>query len=82
MPIVSQRVTGRAVRGYEDSTETYIEAAARFGIAVSTLCVWVRQARDTGSVMPAPKGCGWYWLVDVGLLHRFVRGPPDQTVEE
>lgn len=45
----------RAVRAYEDSTETYVEVAARFAIAVSTLCEWVRQARDTGHVMPAPK---------------------------
>jgi transposase-like protein len=37
----------RAVRAYEDSTETYIDVAARFGIAVSTLCLWVHQARDT-----------------------------------
>ena len=72
----------RAVRAYEDSTETYIEVAARFGIAVSTLCLWVRQARDAGHVMPAPKGGGWYSPVDIGLLHRLVREAPDQTTDE
>jgi transposase len=61
----------RAGRAYEDSTDTYIEVAARFGIAVSTLCVWVRQARDTGTVMPAPNR-GWYSPVDIELLHRLV----------
>jgi transposase len=72
----------RAVRAYEDSTETYVEVAARFAIAVSTLCEWVRQARDTGTVMPAPKGGGWYSPVDIGLLHRLVREQPDQTTDE
>src|SRR5919106_5802462 len=72
----------RAVRAYEDSTETYVEVAARFAIAVSTLCEWVRQARDTGTVMPAPKGGGWYSPVDLGLLHRLVRERPDQTTDE
>jgi transposase len=72
----------RAVRAYEDSTDTYVEVAARFGIAVSTLCVWIRQSRDTGSVMPAPKGGGWYSPVDIGLLHRLIRERPDQTTEE
>jgi transposase len=56
----------RAVRAYEDSTDTYIEVASRFGIAVSTLCLWIRKARDTGHVMPAPKGGGWYSPVDIG----------------
>ena len=72
----------RAVRAYEDSTDTYVEVAARFAIAVSTLCLWVRQARDTGSVIPAPKGGGWYSPVDIGLLHRLVRERPDQTTDE
>ena len=72
----------RAVRAYEDSTDTYVEVAARFVIAVSTLCEWVRQARDRGNVMPAPRGGGWYSPVDIGLLHRLVRERPDQTTEE
>jgi transposase len=72
----------RAVRAYEDSTDTYGEVAARFGIAVSTLCLWIRKARDTGQVMPAPKGGGWYSPVDIGLLHRLVRERPDRTTEE
>ena len=72
----------RAVRAYEDSTDTYVEVAARFDIAVSTLCLWVRQTRDTGNVMPAPKGGGWYSPVDIGLLHRLVRERPDQTSDE
>ena len=72
----------RAVRAYEDSTDTYVEVAARFSIAVSTLCEWVRQARETGNVMPAPKGGGWYSPVDIPLLHRLVRECPDQTTDE
>jgi transposase len=72
----------RAVRAYEDGTETYVEVAARFRIAISTLCLWVRKARDTGTVMPAPKGGGWYSPVDIGLLHRLVRERPDRTTEE
>ncbi len=72
----------RAVRAYEDGVETYVEVAARFRIAVSTLCLWVRQARDTGTVMPAPRGGGWYSPVDIGLLHRLVRERPDRTTEE
>ena len=72
----------RAVRAYEDGTDTYIEVAAHFGIAVSTLCVWVRQARDTGTVAPAPRGGGWVSPVDIGLLHQLVRERPDRTTEE
>jgi transposase len=72
----------RAVRAYEDGTETYVQVAARFRIAISTLCLWVRKARDTGTVMPAPKGGGWYSPVDIGLLHRLIRERPDQTTEE
>ncbi len=72
----------RAVRAYEDGTETYVQVAARFRIAISTLCLWIRQARDTGTVMPAPKGGGWYSPVDIGLLHRLVREKPDQTTAE
>jgi transposase len=72
----------RAVRAYEDGTGTYVEVAADFRIAVSTLCEWVRQARDTGSVMPAPRGGGWYSPVDIGLLHRLVRERPDRTTDE
>jgi transposase len=70
------------VRAYEDSTDTYVEVAARFSIAVSTLCEWVRQSRDSGHVMPAPKGGGWYSPVDIPLLHRLVRERPDRTTDE
>jgi transposase len=72
----------RAVRAYEDSTDTYVEVAARFSVAVSTLCEWVRQSREAGHVMPAPKGGGWYSPVDVPLLHRLVRERPDRTTDE
>ena len=72
----------RAVRAYEDGTETYVQVAARFRIAVSTLCAWVRRARNTGTVLPAPRGGGWYSPVDIGLLHRLVRARPDQTTDE
>lgn len=72
----------RAVRAYEDSTDTYGEVAARFSIAVSTLCEWVRQSREAGHVMPAPKGGGWYSPVDIPLLHRLVRERPDRTTDE
>lgn len=72
----------RAVRAYEDSTDTYVEVATRFAIAVSTLCEWVRHSRDAGHVMPAPKGGGWYSPVDIPLLHRLVRECPDRTTDE
>ena len=72
----------RAVRAYEDSTDTYLEVAAQFSIAVSTLCDWVRQSRDAGHVMPAPRGGGWYSPVDIPLLHRLVRERPDRTTDE
>ena len=72
----------RAVRAYEDGTDTYVTVASRFEIAVSTLCLWVRQARDTGTVFPAPKGGGWYSPVDIPLLHRLVQERPDRTSDE
>jgi transposase len=72
----------RAVRAYEDGTNTYVAVAAQFQIAVSTLCLWVRRARDTGHVLPAPKGGGWYSPVELSVLHRLVREQPDRTTEE
>ena len=72
----------RAVHAYEESTDTYVEVAARFSIAVSTLCEWVRQSRDAGHVMPAPKGGGWYSPVDLQLLHALITERPDRTTEE
>jgi len=72
----------RAVRAYEGSTDTYVEVAARFSIAVNTLVSWVQRARDTGTFMPAPKGGGWYSPVDITLLHALIRERPDQTTDE
>lgn len=72
----------RAVRAYEDGIDTYVAVAQRFSIAVSTLCDWVRQSRESGHVMPAPKGGGWYSPVDLALLHRLVRERPDRTSDE
>jgi transposase len=46
----------RAVRAFEASTDTYAEVAARFSIHINTLVRWVQGARDTGTVIPAPKG--------------------------
>jgi len=71
----------RAVRAYEDSTDTYVEVAGRFAIAVSTLCEWVRQARAL-DVRVRAVFVRWYSPVDIGLLHRLVRERPDQTTDE
>lgn len=72
----------RAVRAYEASTETYADVAARFSIHLNTLVRWVQAARETGTVMPAPKGGGWYSPVDIPLLHALVRERPDRTTDE
>ena len=42
----------RAVRAYEDGTDTYQVMAARFAISVNTLVRWVQRARTTGEVAP------------------------------
>jgi transposase len=49
----------RAVRAYEDSTDTYHVVAQRFAISVTTLLQWVQRARATGEITPRPKGGGW-----------------------
>ena len=72
----------RAVRAYETSTDTYVEVAARFSIHVNTLVRWVQGARETGTVLPAPKGGGWYSPVNLPLLHALVQERPDRTTEE
>lgn len=72
----------RAVRAYEASTDTYAEVAARFSIHINTLVRWVQGARDTGTVIPAPKGGGWYSPVDLPLLHSLIEERPDRTTEE
>lgn len=72
----------RAVRAYEDSTETYVEVAERFHLGVNTLLRWVQRTRATGDVAPRAKGGGWRSPVDWGLLERLVTAQPDRTLEE
>jgi transposase len=72
----------RAVRAYEGSAETYAEVAARFSIHINTLVRWVQGARDRGTVLPAPRGGGWYSPVDIPLLHAVIEERPDRTTEE
>ena len=72
----------RAVRAYEGSAETYAEVAARFSIHINTLVRWVQGTRDRGTVLPAPRGGGWYSPVDIPLLHAVIQERPDRTTEE
>src|SRR5688572_7595765 len=72
----------RAVRAYEGSAERYAEVAARFSIHINTLVRWVQGARDRGTVLPAPRGGGWYSPVDIPLLHAVIEERPDRTTEE
>ena len=66
----------RAVRAYKGSAETYAEVAARFSVHINTLVRWVQGARDRGTVLPAPRGGGWYSPVDISLLHACSRSAP------
>lgn len=72
----------RAVRAYEDTTETYAEVATRFSLHLNTLVRWVQQGRETGSVAPKDKGGGWQSPVDLPLLHALVKERPDRTTDE
>ena len=72
----------RAVRAYEGSAETYAEVAVRFAVHINTLVRWVQGARDRGTVLPAPRGGGWYSPVDISLLHELITERPDRTTEE
>ena len=72
----------RAVRAYEDSTDTYQVVAQRFAISVTTLLQWVQRARATGEIAPRPKGGGWRSPVDLPTLHRLVAERPDRTTDE
>jgi transposase len=72
----------RAVRAYEGGTETYAEVAARFSIHLNTLVRWVQRARDCGTVLPAPRGGGWYSPIDLPVLHALIAERPDRTTDE
>lgn len=72
----------RAVRAYEGSAETYAEVATRFSIHINTLVRWVQRQRDHQTVLPAPRGGGWYSPVDLWLLHALLKEKPDRTTEE
>lgn len=72
----------RAVRAYEDSTDTYQVVAARYAISVNALVRWVQRARATGEYTPRPKGGGWRSPVDLPTLHRLVAEQPDRTTDE
>ena len=56
--------------------------AARFSIHLNTLVRWVQRARDRGTVLPAPRGGGWYSPVDLPLLHTLIEERPDRTTDE
>ena len=72
----------RAVRAYEGSAETYAEVATRFSIHINTLVRWVQRHRDRQTVLPAPRGGGWYSPVDLQLLQALLQEQPDRTTEE
>jgi transposase len=72
----------RAVRAYEGGADTYAEVAARFSIHLNTLVRWVQGARDRGTVLPAPRGGGWYSPVDIPVLHALIKERPDRTTAE
>jgi transposase len=72
----------RAVRAYENSTDTYAEVATRFEIGLNTLLRWVQRARSTGEVAPFDKGGGWRSPVNLAVLHRLVAERPDRTTDE
>ena len=72
----------RAVRAYEGGAETYAEVAARFSIHLNTLVRWVQRQRDRQTVLPAPRGGGWYSPVDIPLVHALITEKPDRTTEE
>ena len=72
----------RAVRAYDGSAETYAEVATRFSIHINTLVRWVQRQRDRQTVLPAPRGGGWYSPVDLPLLQALLKEQPDRTTEE
>ena len=72
----------RAVRAYEGSADTYAEVAARFSIHLNTLVRWVQRQRARQTVLPSPRGGGWYSPVDVSLLQALITEKPDRTTEE
>ena len=72
----------RALRAYEDSTDTYHVVAQRFAISVTTLLQWVQRARATGEIGPRPKRGGWRSPVDLPTLHGLVAERPDRTTDE
>src|SRR5688572_15006124 len=72
----------RAVRAYQGSAETYAEVATRFSIHINTLVRWVQRHRDRHTVLPAPRGGGWYSPVDLQVLQALLTEKPDRTTEE
>ena len=40
------------------------------------------RGRDRGTVLPVPRGGGWYSPVDIPLLHALLTERPDRTTEE
>jgi transposase len=72
----------RAVRTYDEGTETYADVAEQFAIGKATLERWVRRARETGTVAPLAKGGGWHSPVDLPVLHALVQERPDTTTGE
>lgn len=72
----------RAVRTYDEGTDTYTEVADQFAIGKATLERWVRRARETGTVAPLARGGGWHSPVDLTALHALVQERPDTTTAE
>ena len=72
----------RAVAAYESGAGSYAHLAAVFELDHRTLERWVARWRETGSVVPQPKGGGWRCPIDRPVLHAVIGDTPDATIAE
>ena len=61
---------------------TLDEVAEQFGIGKRTLCTWLTQLRERGTLEPAPRGGGNFSQVDLARLRALVAATPDATTDE
>jgi transposase len=72
----------RVVEAYESGEGSYPEIAGRFSLGEATVKRWVWLMRETGSVVPSPKGGGQLSTIGQGELDELVRQLGDPTANE
>ena len=82
-PTISTDLRRRIVDAYERGlTQTYAETAKIFGVGTATVSRLLRRDRETGDVLPKPRGGNYKPVVDDAWALEHAKASPDATLTE